>query len=215
MPLDTALTVEGSLDGFVAASQFDTAGTNVLSRDDLEALRDLATLQKNLYTVQKSMRWPVLAGQFTYQWQWSNNKWDVNPQNNASAVYGGLALSIPIWSSGKVYGRAQQAKADWNQARLTLAKAERGALLQYESAVRSFHAAESSETAARVTVDQAAEARRIAQTKLAQGQITPLEMDAAQLDELVARVTLAQARYDRLVAAADARMAAGLAPYAK
>jgi outer membrane protein TolC len=214
VPLDTALTIEGSLDSYVASAQFDTSGANVLGRDDLEALRDLANLQKNLYVVQKAMRWPVLAGQFTYQWQWSNNMWAMNGQNNASSVYGGLALSIPIWSSGKVSGRAQQARADWRQASLNLEKAERGARVQYESSARTFRAAEASEDAARVAVDQAAEARRIAQTKLAQGQITLLEMDAAQLDELVARVALAQAHYDRLVAAAEARMAAGLAPYA-
>ena len=64
-----------------------------------------------------------------------------------------------------------------------------------------------------LAVSQAQTARTIAQTKLSQGQITPLEMDAARLEELVARVAVAQARYDRLVAAAETRMALGLMPY--
>jgi HAE1 family hydrophobic/amphiphilic exporter-1 len=215
IPLDTSFSVDGSLDHYEAQARLDTATGDVLHRDDLEALRDLTTMNKNIYKIFNAQNWPVLAAQFQYQWQWANNSWTVNSMNSGTSYYGGLALTIPIWTSGKYYGQAQQYKSDWKKSELQLQKAERGAQVQYEAAVRAFRTATASESAAELAVQQAQEARRIAQTKLEQGQITPLEMDAAQLDELVAKVALAQARYDRLVAAAETRMAAGLPPYLK
>lgn len=215
VPVDTELTFEGSLADYALAVGDDTSSTRLDSRDDLEALRELTHMYQNLYTINRNGRWPILAGQVKYSWMWSNNQWGINPQNNASSIYGGISLSIPLWTSGKVEGQAEQAKADWNKSQLDLEQARRGARLQYESALSSFRTAVSNEEAAALSVDQAQKARAIAQTKLAQGQITPLEMDAARLDELVARVAVAQARYDRLTAAADARMALGLKPVSK
>jgi len=212
VPIDTALTAEGSLSEHVVP--LDTAGAGIHTRHDLQALRELADVNKNQYTIYRNAYWPLLAGQVKYSWQWSNNEWAMNKQNNASSVYGGLALSIPIWTSGAQGGRARQFKADWQKSVLDLRQAERGAELQYEAALRSYRAACESEEAAGLALEQAEQARRIAETKLAQGQITPLEMDAAQLDELVARVALAQSKYDRLVAAAETRLSIGLAPYA-
>lgn len=215
VPLDSAVSADGTLDSYIREDAIDAVEATVLKRDDLEALREVNTMYRNIYTIYRNAHWPVLGGQLKYSWQWSNDDWDINPRNNMSSVYGGIAVTIPILSSGKTKGRAQQAKADWQRARLDLEKSERGATLQYESAVRTYRTALTSEQAAVTAVQQAEEARRIAQTKLAQGQITTLEMDAAQLDELVARVALAQAHYDRLIAAAEARMAAGRAPFAK
>ncbi|HEY3296506.1 MAG TPA: TolC family protein [bacterium] len=213
VPMDTTLTVEGDLTGYtIPIAAEDSA--KVLQRDDIEALRDLATMYRNLYIINRNSWMPILGGQIQYARQFAGSNWKMNSTNTPVSLYGGLALTIPI-PSGKSLGLAQQAHADWEGAELTLSKAERGALLQFQNAVTSYQAANASESAAELAVQQAEQARRIAQTKLAQGQITTLEMNAAQLDELVARVSLAQAKYDRLVAAAQARVAAGLPPYAK
>jgi len=212
--MDTTLQLEGALESYAAQLVVDTASVDYTQRDDLQALRQLTHLYKNVYVVMRNADLPVLAGQVKYAWQWTNDEWTHDPTNSFSSLYGGLSLSVPIWTSGKNIGRGQQARADWRRAELDLAEAERGARLQLESAVRSYESAQAAETAARLAVEQAEEARRIAQTKLAQGQLTPLEMDAAQLDELVARVSLAQAAYSRLVAAAETRAALGLSPYA-
>jgi outer membrane protein len=215
VPMDTMLKAEGNLDDYATALQVDTTSADYLNRDDLQALRDLTDLYRNVYVINRNADLPVLAGQVKYSWQWTNDDWAINPRNNTASLYGGLSLSIPIWTSGRNTGRGDQAKADWRRAELDLAQAERGARLQLESAVRSLETAKANEQAAELAVQQAEEARHIAQTKLAQGQITTLEMDSAQLDELVARVSLAQASYDRLVAAAEARTALGLSPYSE
>ncbi|MBI5058652.1 TolC family protein [candidate division KSB1 bacterium] len=213
--LDTAFRCEGDFDDFTL--QIDSTGgaERILARDDLEALRDLNEMQRSIYVIYRNARWPTLGGQVKYSWTWQNDQWGIQPRNNLSAVYGGLGLSIPIWTGGYYRGRAQQQKAEWLRADLNVRKAERGARLQYESALRSYGAALESEAAARTTVDAATQARTIAETKFAQGQLTPLEMDAALLDELVARVALANAKFGRLMATAEARMAAGHAPFTR
>jgi outer membrane protein len=215
VPLDTALTAEGRLADYAVTVAADSADHRVLSRDDLEALRDLGEVYRNTYVIYRNSFYPVLGGQVKYAWQWQDDKWSVNRNNTTTSFYGGVSLSIPLFTPGETFGRAQQYKADWQRSQLDLEQAERGAKLQFESSKRNYETACSNEEAAQLAVQQAEQARRIAETKLAQGQITPLEMDSAQLDELVARVSLAQARYDRLVTGADVRMALGLPPYEK
>ncbi|MCB1060667.1 MAG: TolC family protein [Calditrichaeota bacterium] len=214
VPLDTSIVFEGNLTDFAMYVDTTSVEDKLRERDDVSALRNAAVAQQNLYIIFKNARYPTLGGQVKYQWQWSNNEWDVNPRNNYSALYAGVSLSIPIWSSGATHGKALQYKADWRRAELNLVQAERGAKLQYESATRDLNTAISNESAASLAVDLAEEARRIAQTKFAQGQITPLEMDSAQLDELTARVSLADANYRRLLASAQVRLALGQSPYA-
>jgi outer membrane protein TolC len=213
--LDTSFTIEGSLDEYTQIVDTADASRSVLQRDDLEALRDLVTMQKNIYTIYKNAVYPTIGGQIKYAWQWQNDAWDINPRNNLSSVYGGVAVSIPIWTSGADGGRAKQYRADWQKAQLDLYMAERGATMQYESAMRTYNTARSNEEAAALALSQAEQARRLAQTKFEQGQLTPLEMDAVQLDEFVARTYLAQSKYDRLVAGAETRMALGLSPYSR
>lgn len=214
VPLDTSIVFEGNLTDFAMYVDTTSVEDKLRERDDVSALRNAAVAQQNLYIIFKNARYPTLGGQVKYQWQWSNNEWDVNPRNNYSALYAGVSLSIPIWSSGATHGKALQYKADWRRAELNLVQAERGAKLQYESATRDLNTAISNESAASLAVDLAEEARRIAQTKFAQGQITPLEMDSAQLDELTARVSLADANYRRLLASAQVQLALGQSPYA-
>ena len=214
VPIDTTLSFEGQLDSY--SIPVDTiAGTmRIAKRNDLEALRDMAAAQENLYVIFRNARYPVLAGQMKYAWQWQNEEWDVNPRNNYSSLYAGVSLAIPIWSSGAVHGKALQYRADWRRAEWTLAQAERGARLQYEAALKDLETSLENETAARLAVELSEQARSIAQTKFSQGQITTLEMDAAQLDELTARVSLADATFRRLSAGAELRMALGLSPNA-
>ncbi|MDK9699627.1 MAG: TolC family protein [bacterium] len=213
VPMDTAMSIDGNLAEYGISIPENASMQNVLKRDDLEALRDLTTMSRNVYNIYNNMHWPVIGAQVSYSWQWSDDYWHLKPTNNASSVAGGIAIQIPLWTSGKNSGVAQQHKADWKKMELQLRQAERGARLQYESALRNYQAAVETEAGATIAVQQAEQARTIAQTKLAQGQLTPLEMDAAQLDELVAKVSLAQARFDRLVAAAETRMALGDKPY--
>lgn len=219
IPLDSNITVEGSLATSAASESLNASPEElrrqVKNRSDLEGLRDLEDVYKNGYTIYNNMSWPMIAAQVKYNWQWSNNKWAIDPMNNASSLAGALAIQIPLWTSGKNDGRAQQFKADWKKAQLDLAQAERGATLQFESAIDSYQTAVENEKATAMTVEQAETARKIAQTKLEQGQITPLEMDSAHLDEMVAKVALAQAKFDRLVASAESKMASSLSPYGK
>lgn len=213
VPLDTTLSVDGNLTDYKIPVDQGLGVESLSNREDLAALRENTHAYQHLYIIYKNSRWPVLGGQLRYAWQWQDNDWEMNPRNENSAWYAGLNLSVPIWSSGAVSGKALEAKANWNRAQWTLAQAERGARLQLESASNSLATAQANESAARLAVELAEQARRIAQTKFSQGQITTLELDAAQLDELTARVSLADAAYRRLMAGAQLRLAQGLAPH--
>lgn len=214
VPMDTLIQFDGALSEYFINADTTSSLKNLNERDDISALRNLSIAQENLYVIYRNARWPVLAGQLKYNWQWQNNEWDVHPRNNYSSLYAGVSLSIPIWSSGATHGKALQYRADWRKAELNLAQAERGARLQFEAAAKDLSTAIANEEAARLAVQLAEEARRIAQTKFSQGQLTPLEMDAVQLDELTARVSLADATYRRLTAGAQVRMALGYSPFA-
>ncbi|MBK6765661.1 MAG: TolC family protein [bacterium] len=213
VPMDTTIRVEGDLSVYDVPTDTLDGLSQLPERDDLTALQQMSIAQQNLYTIYRNARWPVLAGQMKYNWQWQNDDWDVDPRNNYSSLYAGVALSIPIWSSGAVHGKALQSRADWKRAELAYSQAERGARLQYEAAIKDLGTAHANQTAAELAVKLSEEARRIAQTKFSQGQLTPLEMDAAQLDELTARVSLADATYRRLIAGAQLRMALGQNPF--
>jgi len=213
VPMDTTILIEGDLQLYDITADTVDGLANLKDRDDLTALRQMSIAQQNLYTIYRNARWPVLAGQMKYNWQWQNDDWDVDPQNNYSSLYAGVALSIPIWSSGAIHGKAMQSRADWKRAELAYNQAERGARLQFEAAAKDLETAQANQVAAELAVKLSEEARRIAQTKFSQGQLTPLEMDAAQLDELTARVSLADATYRRLLAGAQLRMALGHSPY--
>ena len=213
VPLDTTVTVDGTLATFAVTADLAPEAADFGAREDLSSLREYAHARQHVYTIYSNARWPVLGGQLRYAWQWQDNDWEMNPRNENSAWYAGLSLNVPIWSSGAISGKAMQARADWNHAQWTLAQAERGARLQLESARNDFTTATANEEAATLAVELAEQARRIAQTKFGQGQITTLELDAAQLDELTARVSLADATYRRLLASAQLRIAQGRAPY--
>jgi len=213
VPLDTLLTFEGSLDEFDVALNVDTSTSAALNRDDLEALRDLAHTMENGYVIYKNAGWPTLGAQGKYSWQWSSDRWVFDQFNHTSSLTAGLALSIPIWSSGRNSGKAQQMMADWRKAQLDLRNAERGVMLQVTQARNAYSTARLSEEAATIAVRQAVEAANLARARLANGQITQLEIQAAQLEETSAKLALLNARYTRLLAAAQLRLAAGHFPY--
>jgi outer membrane protein len=212
VPLDTSLTVEGDLSTYDLPVGVDTSFQNALNRDDLEALRDAATAYENGYIIYKNAGLPTIGAQGKWSWQWGADNWKMDRTNSAASLTGGLALSIPLWSSGKNSGKAQQMKADWRKAKLDLLSAERGVQLQVTQAKNNFNTARINEDATGVAVEQATEARKIAEIRLVNGQITQLELQSAQMDETAAKLSQLNARYTRLVATAELRLAVGKSP---
>jgi outer membrane protein len=75
VPLDTTITFDGSLEDFHFEVDSSDVQKQIQSRDDLEALRHLSDMQKNIYVIFRNAHWPTLGGQLKYSWQWQNNEW--------------------------------------------------------------------------------------------------------------------------------------------
>lgn len=213
IPMDSTIELQGQLFEFQVGLDTTNIQTKIKQRNDIRSLEDVMEMNKNIWIIHKNAMYPTIGSQVKYSWQWSEDKWSINPQNNASSVTGGLSVSIPLFTSGKTSGTAQQYQVEYKKSQLYYQQLLRGATLQYESALGNYKTSVLSESAARTTVKQAEKARQIAQTKLSQGQATPLEFDSARLDETLAKLSLAQSTYQRLVATAETRMALGLKPF--
>lgn len=213
IPMDSTFLVEGNLDEYEIPVDTSQSDDFIRKREDIQALEHLVEMNKNIWTIYKNAKYPSIGSQIKYAWQWSEENWQLKPRNNASSVTGGISISIPILTSGKNTGTAQQYEADYQKMKNHYQQALRAARLQFESAFGNYQTALLNEQAAKKTVLQAETARKISQTKLNQGQATPLEFDNARLDETIAKVTLAQTTFQRLVAAAETRIALGKEPF--
>ncbi len=214
LPLDTTLSLDGSLNDYSVDVGGDTTLQQSLTRDDLEALRDGVKAYQEIYTIYKNAGMPSLGAQLKYSWQWGDKNFNITGPNTSSSFSGGLALNVPLWNSGRVSGKADQIRADLRKMELDLNSAERGVQLQVASAHSNYRTAQLKLESAAVAVKEAAEARRIAEIQLENGQVTPLDLQTAQLNETSVKLGLVNARYSLLVAGADLRLATGQHPFA-
>jgi HAE1 family hydrophobic/amphiphilic exporter-1 len=212
-PLDTSVTIEGTLDNFRVETPEDTSTGAALARDDLKSMRAGIEAFEDIYTIYKNAGLPTIASQLKYSWQWGDKSFEINSTNSASSLTGGISMIIPLWTSGKNSGKAQQMKADLRQMQLGLNMAERGIQLQLASARDKYHTALLNEESATIALRHAEETRRIASLRLDNGQITTLELQSAQFEETAAKLAVTSARYNKLIAAAELRLAAGQAPF--
>lgn len=212
LPLDTAVVLEGSLNDYSIPAE-EVSMERALARDDLSALREGVAAYEEIYKIYKNAGMPSIGAQLKYSWQWGEEDFEVSSSNSASALTGGIALNIPVWNSGKVSGKAQQIRADVRKMRLDLANAERGVQLQVSAAKSSLQTAKMKLESAGIALNEASQARRIAETQLENGQVTPLDLQTAQLNETAAKLGLANAKFNLLTANADLKLAIGQSPY--
>lgn len=213
LPLDTAVTIEGSLSNFSVEIGADTTLQHALARDDLEAMREGVKAYSEIYTIYRNAGMPSLGAQLKLNQQWGDDEFDFVSSNSATTLSGGIALNIPVWSSGRVSGKADQIRADLRRMQLDLQMAERGVQLQLASSQSNYRTAQLKMESAAVAVNEASEARRIAEIQLENGQVTPLDLQTSQLNETSVKLGLVNAKFSLLVAEAQLRLAAGHHPY--
>jgi outer membrane protein TolC len=213
LPLDTTVAFEGKLGDYSVIVGVDTTLQHALARDDLEAMRDGVRAYEEIYRIYKTGAMPSLGAQVKYSWQWGDNSFDFNGKNSSTSLAGGIALNIPVWNSGRVSGKADQVRADLRKMQLDLKMAERGVQLQLTSSQSNYRTAQLKMESAAVAVNEASEARRIAEIQLENGQVTPLDLQTSQLNETSVKLGLVNAKYTLLVAEAELRLAAGQHPF--
>src|SRR5690606_4351663 len=129
--------------------------------------------------------------------------------DNQSYTFG-LALQVPLMASPGASARRAAAEAQRQQAEHGLNATTDQARFDLESAWTTLQAAAEVVTTQQKALELARESVAIAQVSYESGVITSAELNDAQVRQLETEWTLLQAKYARIVAAARAKVAAGV-----
>ncbi|HVO76844.1 MAG TPA: TolC family protein, partial [Candidatus Bathyarchaeia archaeon] len=212
IPIEQDMELEGDF-AFreLPADSMDRARRDAISRNAL--VRELslseAIQQKNI-GIERANYFPKLSLIGAYSWQSQDNTFQFKNYNWAQTSSLGLQLSFPLFDGARAHARIQEARGDYEKARLARLKAEEALRIQIESAELRMAEAAKRIKGQEKSIDQARKAVHIAQTRFASGVGTQLELLDSQVALTRAQSTYAQAVYDYLAAQADWQFAVGL-----
>jgi HAE1 family hydrophobic/amphiphilic exporter-1 len=208
LPQGQQLQLVGSLDEGREIPGREVLDAALPSRPDLlayTARKDQAEYSSRL----ASSEWkPSLAfrGNLQYQEDAFSN---VLSSDNQSYTFG-LAVQVPLMASPGASARRAAAQAQKRQAEHGLNASTDQARLELETAWTRLQAAAEVVTTQQKALELARESVQIAQVSYESGIITSAELNDAQVRQLETEWTLLQAKYARIVAAARAKVAAGV-----
>jgi outer membrane protein TolC len=196
-----------------APASFDPDSSIASAHEHRPELRKLEKVQEaaeESVTTARAGFYPSVQAFGAYQWDGFTF---ANPAYGSPTANGwlfGLQSTWSIFDGRATDGKVRQAKSQVEMARLSRASEEIEVDLEVRQALSALQEAGELLTASRQTVDQAAEAFRLADARFHAG-------SATQLDVLTSEVALAQskddqvtANYNYLVALANVRKAIGL-----
>jgi outer membrane protein len=207
LPQAQALRLRGSLDERPEQLTRDVLHASIPTRPDLRAFtarRDMADHAVNLANAEMK---PSLALTGNLQYQDDGVNTLLKTDNQSYTV--GIALRVPLFAQPTAAARRVVATAQVRQAEHGLNAALDAARLEVESAFTSLEAADEVVATQEKALDLARESVAIAQTSYENGVITSAELSDVQVRLLQTEWLLMQAKYTRIVAAAQARLAAG------
>jgi outer membrane protein len=180
-------------------------------RPELAKLGKLQSASEETVTTARSSYYPNLQAFAGYEWDGvgyvnsfpgavtSANGWLLGLQSNW-AIFDGRATD----------GKVRQAKSQLEQARLTKASEELEIDVEVRQTLSALQSAGELVTASQQTIEQAAEALRLADAKLHAGSATQLDVLTSQVSLTQARTDQLTANYNYLVAIANVRKAVGM-----
>ena len=130
--------------------------------------------------------------------------------NDTQSYAFGLQLNVPLFSAPGAAARRSAAQAQMRQAEHGLRFATDNARLELESAWTALQASAEVVSTQEKALELAREGVQIAQESYENGVITSAELNDAQVRMLETEWTLLQAKYAKIVAAARAKVAAGV-----
>jgi outer membrane protein TolC len=208
LPQRQAIELVGNLDEGREIPGREALDLALPSRPDLRAFdarRDQAEFASRL----ADGEWkPSLAfrGSLQYQEDAFDSLLSTDNQNYTF----GLALQVPLMASPGASARRSVAQAQKRQAEHGLQASTDQARLELETAWTTLQAAAEVVTTQQKALELARESVQIAQVSYENGVITSAELNDAQVRMLETEWTLLQAKYAKIVAAARAKVAAGV-----
>ncbi|MDX2182665.1 MAG: TolC family protein [Gemmatimonadaceae bacterium] len=191
-------TVAADLDAMrgngAGAALVASADTMSADRLAVKQAAENVTAQRNLLSAARASRLPAIQlstnyQRFAYPDDAGRGWTDYFPNWTVAA-----GLSVPIWTSGRLAGDIDVARANLIEAEQRLQQAKEGASFEARQAVNELRQAQASYLSSLGTDEQAARAYRIAEVRYAEGLSTQLEL-------IESRNQLAQSAANRVTAA--------------
>jgi outer membrane protein TolC len=208
LPQGQSLTLVGNLDEGREIPGREVLDLALPSRPDLKAFdarRDQAEFSARLADGQWK---PSLAFRGTLQYQEDSFSSVLSTENQNYTF--GLAIQMPLMAAPGAAARKSAAQAQQRQAEYGLNASTDQARLELETAWTTLQAAAEVVSTQQKALELARESVQIAQVSYENGVITSAELNDAQVRMLETEWTLLQAKYAKIVAAARAKVAAGV-----
>lgn len=208
LPQSQTVALAGSLDERPGQVTREALQAAIPSRPDLRAFSARRDMAEHAVALANAEVKPHLA--LTGNLQYQDDAVDdlLRTENQSYTV--GVALRVPLFSAPGAAARRVVAQAQVRQTQHGLNAATDAARLELETAWTSFESSDEIVTTQEKALELARESVAIAQTSYENGVITSAELSDAQVRLLQTELLLMGAKYNRIVAAARARMAAGL-----
>ena len=202
MDLDINIDVAGDLlsfsDGMAAAGEeFDLSGNSTLKQLEIQAQQLAANLKMQQYAFL-----PSIALSFNYGYSAMEDDFKFKDYNwfpNSSIA---LALSIPIFSGGRRYSAAKQARVQSEQLAIQRENTERQLRIAIRQSVSTMETAVKSYASAQEALELAEKAYGITSKSYEVGRSTITDLNDAQLALTQAKLATSQAVYSFMVAKA-------------
>jgi outer membrane protein TolC len=179
-------------------------------RPELVRLEKLQQAAAESVTTARSGFYPNLQAFGAYEWDGYGFS---NPDYGSPTVNGwlfGLQSTWAIFDGRATDGKVRQAKSQLEQARLSRASEELEVDVEVRQAMSSLQEAGELVMASKQTVEQAAEALRLANERFHVGSATQLDVLTSQVPLTQAKTDQLTANYNYIVALANLRKAIGL-----
>ena len=207
LPQSQALALRGSLDERPETPTRATLDAALPSRPDLRAFAARKDMAQHSVALANAEWKPSLSLMGNLQYQ--DDGFDSLMRTDNQSYTMGIALRVPLFAAPASAAKRAVANAQVKQSEHGLIAATDAARLEVESAWTTFEAADEVVTTQEKALELARESVSIAQVSYENGVITSAELNDAQVRLLQTEWFLMQAKYNRIVAAAKARTAAG------
>ncbi len=194
-------------------ASYDPAGAIASAhehRPELLRLDKAAAAAEEAVTTARANYYPSLQAFGSYQW---DGYTFANPLYGSPTANGwtfGLQSQWSIFDGRATEGKVRQAKSQLEQARLSRASEELEVDLEVRQSLSTLQEAGELVTASHQTIEQAAEALRLADARYHAGSATQLDVLTSQVALTQAKTDQLTANYNYLVALANVRKAIGL-----
>jgi outer membrane protein len=179
-------------------------------RPELQKFDKLEQANEQSVTTARSTAYPDVQAFGAYQWDGFNYTSPAFGSPSANGWLFGLQSNWSIFDGRATEGKVRQAKSLLEQARLSRATEELEIDVEVRQSLSSLQEAAELVTASAQTIDQAAEALRLADAKYHAGSATQLDVLTSQVSLTQSKTDQLTANYNYLVALANVRKAIGL-----